>query len=424
MDEDIVRQVLSFLEENERKSFANVNHYYFDCIYKAGYRKVVLTKQNNLIYYLIYPEFREQVERLIRSPLEQLNFHSFDEKYQPSSRVIQAVIDAVKENRYLPHAWEGFALPPPSLPLRDFIVALPEARSLQFCSIVTTDLIFVRFLQPALKKVKHLSIYSDYTSSKRFLTETFSFLEGEGDSLGLQSLTLTGFSDSVYTLPFISTLKQLVIRLSSMTLDPMYEENNHEFDSIEFEVNTALRDFKLGNVRTLKFQHLPIEDVSVIHKISDVTISFCSQIRYFPAIFPVSEKMTLLGRKLFVDITTTTALSLFCHGLDRLDSSFRSNNSKELRKFRLTGLSTSGNPESISFDQSSIVCNQRDHHGEVCRTKKVQINHFQLSSIIRIPRERRFVQIFSPEGEQYLNFLKDSSNISINIFFEKFYGER
>ncbi len=424
MDEDIVRQVLSFLEENERKSFANVNHYYFDCICKAGYRKVVLTKQNNLIYYLIYQDFREQVERLIRSPLKQLSFHSFNEQYQPSSRVIQAVIDAVKDNRYLPHAWEGFALPPPSLPLTEFIVALPEARSLQFCSIITTDLIFARFLQPALKKVTNLSISSDYTSSQRFLTEIFSFLEGEGSSLGLQSLTLTGFSDSVYRLPYISTLKQLVIRLSSMTLDPMYEENNHEFESIVFEVNTALREFKLSNVRTLKLQHLPIEDISVIDKISDVNISFCSQIRFFPVVFPVSEKMTLLGRKLFIDVTTTTTLSLFCDGLDRLDSSFRLNNPKELTKLRLTGLSTSGEPESISFDQSSIVCHQRDHHGKISRTNKVNTNHFQLSSISRIPLERRFVHIFSPEGEQYLNFFKDSSNICINIFFNKFYGER
>lgn len=424
MDENIVREVLSYLIEPEIKSFAYVNYYYFDCICKAGFRHVILTKQNNIIYYLIYQDFRDYVNRLIRSPLKQLSFHSFNE-----TRVIQTVIDAVTDNRYLPHAWEGFGLAPPSLPLSNFATALPEARSLQFCSIVTTDLIFQRFLQTAIKKVTNLSIYPDYTSSQCFLTEIFSFLEAERGTLGLQSLSLCGFSDSIYTLPYISTLKQLVIKLSSMTFDPKYEEKDHKFDSILCEVNSALREFKLQNVRSLKLHHIPIEDISIIYKITDVDISFCPNIKYFPVVFPPSENMTLLGRKLFVDVTTTTMLSLFCDGFDRLNSSFRSNSPKELRKLSFTGLINFSEPEVIFLDQSSVVCYKRDYRGKVCHSKQVNINHFQLSSITPISihqqfDERRYFQILSAEGEQHLDSFQNLSKIPVNILFADFYGQR
>lgn len=92
MDEDIVIEVSSYLTENERLSFAYVNHYYFNFIYKGEFRNVALTKQGNVIYYLLNKDFRNRVNRLIRSSLKQLRFHPFDE--QSCSQVLQAVIDS------------------------------------------------------------------------------------------------------------------------------------------------------------------------------------------------------------------------------------------------------------------------------------------------------------------------------------------
>ncbi len=414
MDEDIVTEVSSYLTENERLSFAYVNHYYFNFIYKGEFRNVALTKQGNVIYYLLNKDFRNRVNRLIRSSLKQLRFHPFDE--QSCSQVLQAVIDS-----------GGSGLKPPSLPLAAFTIALPEAKSLQFRSIITTDLTFVQFLQPALMKVTNLSISFDKTFNQSLLVEIFSFLEAEGSSLGLQSLTLTGFSDSVYTLPYISTLKELIIKHSSIILDSKYEDTNHEFDTIRFEVNKVLQEFKLQNIRKLRIQLADIEDISFIHTMEDVNIASCPKIKYFPVIFPPSESTIIVAKKLFIDITTTTTLSLFCDGFDRFSSSFQSENPKELKNFSITGVSTLlGEQENLSIKQhQSIDCCRRNSSWKYCKSNTVEIQHFQLSSIVRLPMDeqlddRRYVHLFSPAGEQHLNSFESLSNISVNILFKKF----